>query len=577
MEFVAQVNYSPNARSLVAGAVPFIGDENPDDYRSVDVRMRDARQKNPTLEKNGFALVNHKLDIPAASFFGDQFGEHLGDTTKYFCEMRDLIQRETGADLVLVQSRQVRDKGQAAKSGLLNPFADSENNISGYANVVHTDYSAKKAEEKLLSVAQQATLLEYSQGMADRAKMLGCRYMLVNAWRNLNPDHPIGDDALACCDATTVDLQRDAVRCEVPLIPTEIDIGEMVLQVRPKSAEQYRLIPDNAAKHDWYHYPAMTSDEVLIIKQFDSDPEAPARFCFHTSFKHPSPLANAPPRQSCEVRAIAFFWDNPRSVSRLPSPALPLSPPISRAKFLKECCCGLPWPELPPVPEKPAPGTCGCKHSTNPYHTCVAACGCACPPPEENVIPEQIAELYSKEDSHVQQQVLLFDPTSLEWPELLAEDVVLRQGEREIQGKVAASTAASGLHYGPLNRSTNVTRVRKCSGPESTCSCFLVEGEVSYDQKLDRSQLVMPFTAHIVFTPEGLVAERHTFTDTAAIAAFAAAGIGWPLVRSQLHAKASIGRFDLDHVSSAYDKAVLEASPMQEPQPCNEMAEICAL
>merc|ERR1712224_899832 len=54
-------------------------------------------------------------------------------------------------------------------------------------------------------------------------------------------------------------------------------------------------------------FPRMQVDELLLFTQFDSDPLAPCRYCFHTAFEDPTIPANLPPRQSIEVRAIAFF------------------------------------------------------------------------------------------------------------------------------------------------------------------------------------------------------------------------------------------------------------------------------
>ena len=45
----------------------------------------------------------------------------------------------------------------------------------------------------------------------------------------------------------------------------------------------------------------------MLFMQFDSDPEAAARFCFHTAFNDPAVDPELPQRQSVEVRAIAFF------------------------------------------------------------------------------------------------------------------------------------------------------------------------------------------------------------------------------------------------------------------------------
>jgi len=46
---------------------------------------------------------------------------------------------------------------------------------------------------------------------------------------------------------------------------------------------------------------------VLIFTQFDSDPKAPARFCFHTAFNDPTVDPALPQRESIECRVLAFF------------------------------------------------------------------------------------------------------------------------------------------------------------------------------------------------------------------------------------------------------------------------------
>ena len=55
------------------------------------------------------------------------------------------------------------------------------------------------------------------------------------------------------------------------------------------------------------HFPHMHTDKLLIFTQFDSDPKARARYCFHTAFNDPTIPADAPARQSIEVRAVALF------------------------------------------------------------------------------------------------------------------------------------------------------------------------------------------------------------------------------------------------------------------------------
>jgi hypothetical protein len=51
----------------------------------------------------------------------------------------------------------------------------------------------------------------------------------------------------------------------------------------------------------------MRRDEALVFKVYDSETDGRARFTPHTSFVDPTSPANAPPRQSIEVRAFAFF------------------------------------------------------------------------------------------------------------------------------------------------------------------------------------------------------------------------------------------------------------------------------
>merc|ERR1711924_565023 len=76
-----------------------------------------------------------------------------------------------------------------------------------------------------------------------------------------------------------------------------------------KRSEQYRLHPASASEHRWFYFPHMHKDELLIFKQYDSDPNASARYCFHTAFNDPTIPVDAPARQSIEVRALALFSD----------------------------------------------------------------------------------------------------------------------------------------------------------------------------------------------------------------------------------------------------------------------------
>lgn len=56
--------------------------------------------------------------------------------------------------------------------------------------------------------------------------------------------------------------------------------------------------------HNWYFLDEQAPDELLFLKNYDSDPE-PAPFAIHTAFVQPSDPAK-PQRQSIELRALIF-------------------------------------------------------------------------------------------------------------------------------------------------------------------------------------------------------------------------------------------------------------------------------
>ena len=60
------------------------------------------------------------------------------------------------------------------------------------------------------------------------------------------------------------------------------------------------------AQH-WYYAPEMTYDEMLLIKGWDSLDDGRARFTPHSAFTLPQQRADAPPRESIEVRTFAVI------------------------------------------------------------------------------------------------------------------------------------------------------------------------------------------------------------------------------------------------------------------------------
>jgi peptidoglycan hydrolase-like protein with peptidoglycan-binding domain len=282
--------------------------------------IKDARPlQDLTLESNGFALVPHQTVLSKEDFYK---GRGLIESV-YYQEMEQVIQQKLGADRVFVFASQVRNSTKATELNPreLNPFEEKtptmgkgEANwapvqVSSYAAKVHTDFTGSKSAEKFYRAA----------GVPEGVKV---RYVLINAWRNISETDPVYNQPLALLDSTSI-KEEEMVR-----VNEQLKHGARC-QFRDgmstnDCAEQYRLTAERADTHQWFYYPHMRKDEVLLFKQFDSDPSCSSRFTFHSSFSDAAVAAGLPKRESVEVRAMAIFIDEPPSVKSRVAPNLSL-------------------------------------------------------------------------------------------------------------------------------------------------------------------------------------------------------------------------------------------------------------
>jgi hypothetical protein len=132
------------------------------------------------------------------------------------------------------------------------------------------------------------------------------RYQIINLWRPIA--HPAFDTPLALCDYRTVDYDQD-------LLATR-----MIFPGR--EGENFAVLPSTA--HRWKYVSGLRPDEYVLIKwyvfvvrpfwlcadepfsSFDTKDEV-ARLTPHTAFTDPSTPADAPARQSIELRALVFY------------------------------------------------------------------------------------------------------------------------------------------------------------------------------------------------------------------------------------------------------------------------------
>ena len=232
-------------------------------YRNFTVRVHDARPlvRDLSLDTQAFILTRHDTEV-------HNFYDEREIRSTYFPEVEALIKRETGASKVVVFDHTVRTADRAVERGLRTPVRS-----------VHNDYTEKSGPQRVRD------LLAPDEAGARLAK----RFAEYNVWRNIAHD-PVEMAPLGLVDARTI-APRDLAVCD--------------LVYADRVGEIYQGVYN--ADHQWHYFPAMTRDEAILIKCYDSAKDGRARFSLHSAFDDPSSSANARPRQSIEVRTLAFF------------------------------------------------------------------------------------------------------------------------------------------------------------------------------------------------------------------------------------------------------------------------------
>ena len=217
-----------------------------------------------SLDREGFELLQHES---VADLDDDDAVEEV-----YYPEIEALLRAVTGATRVVIFDATRRsDAGAGAKN---------RDGLRGPASRVHVDYTAKSGPQRVRDLL--------GEDEAERLAASGARIIQINVWRPIRG--PVQRSPLALADAASV---RPA-----DLIATD--------QVFPdRVGEIYHLAYDPAQR--WYYAPAMTPDEVLLIKGWDSLADGRARFTPHGAFDLPDTPEGAPPRESIEVRTLVVI------------------------------------------------------------------------------------------------------------------------------------------------------------------------------------------------------------------------------------------------------------------------------
>jgi len=231
------------------------------------VLIRDMRRlaEAPKLDREGFEFRRHTSTV--TDFYDDALLKNV-----YYPEIEALLRAACGASRVIVFDTTRRSDGGAG--------APNRDGLRGPARRVHADYTEKSGPQRVRDVLGAAE--------AEYLFSHGTRVVQLNVWRPIRG--PVQRSPLALADAASVRAEE--------LIATD--------QVFPgRIGEIYHLAYHPAQR--WYYAPLMTVDEVLLIKGWDSLVDGRARFTPHGAFDLPGTAADAPARESIEVRTLAVI------------------------------------------------------------------------------------------------------------------------------------------------------------------------------------------------------------------------------------------------------------------------------
>jgi hypothetical protein len=236
-----------------------------DDPHTMTVHDGWHRAKSFSLNREGFALRE----------FRSSFQLWEDDTAirdHYYGDVIEFVRGEVGAKRVVIFDHTIRAKANEKQQ-------TDEHTTSQRAPVmlVHCDYTPNSGP------------LRVRQLLPDEAdELLKRRVAFYNFWIPLK--RTVEERPLAMCDVTS---------------STAEDFITMKLRYRDRDGEIFVL--RHSAQHHWWYFPRMTPDQAVLLKTYDSETDGRARFIGHSAFEDPGTPADAPMRESIEIRTIAFF------------------------------------------------------------------------------------------------------------------------------------------------------------------------------------------------------------------------------------------------------------------------------
>jgi len=214
-----------------------------------------------SLEREGFIFVHHDTKVK-------DFYDEVEVRSVYYPEIEQLVKETSGAKRVLVFDHTLRSADSAMREA---------KQISGPVRNAHNDYTEWSGPQRVRDLLRN-----------EADELLKRRFAVVQVWRPIR--NPVQREPLAIADARSIGTKE--------LIPSS--------RVYPDRVGEVYHCTFNP-EHRWYYFPNMQRNEAVVFKTFDSSKDGRARWTAHTAFDDPTSPPDAPPRESIEMRTLAFF------------------------------------------------------------------------------------------------------------------------------------------------------------------------------------------------------------------------------------------------------------------------------
>lgn len=232
-----------------------------------DMQIEDVRGKAELYKLDSAGFQYGREAAKHTSFLNDDEIER-----EYYPESIDLIKRVTGAASVVIFDHTIRRRRPGE--------SDDSPQKRQPVPLVHVDQTTAS------SIARVHRHLPPTE----TPSLLRRRFQIVNIWRPIS--HAAVDWPLALCDFRSVDVKKD-------LLPVALIYPD-------REGETFGITYN--PNHQWKYMKAMTPEEFVLIKCFDSIQDGSvARLTPHTGFQDPNTPEGTPLRESIELRALVFY------------------------------------------------------------------------------------------------------------------------------------------------------------------------------------------------------------------------------------------------------------------------------